>query len=694
MKIMNRKFYIISALGLFGVGFFYAKEIFADTSSAELTTYLSLPTDVKVLPPHSVTTQPHLSLDYSKATTFATVENLVTDKKVRLLFLPKGQEILTQKVEISSLSTSAVNEVLRASEINPLSDEQKDSFLVIEDFAKDEKGKTWVRGVFQNGETSGWVLSEELPVYPLAETIQKNTRKKDVNYLTIEEKDVASFNAPVNSPDYSSSADSVLKKGEKFEVIDFITVEQKQVPNEYLAVSDVESSKKGGYLSSKEVKLQGETSILANKLGHLQAYQLSAREAKKKFSLYEEPELEVKSTTISRLTDYHYTNSVINSEHEETTNYFVVQAGSGVRYIKANKKVAEHHYTEITENKPMDAVLQLSNDSATISNPQGMKQATKEVARFGKDRYLHIDAQVVVNTQENTEEQFYKVSDHGKSVGYVPISSGSIVDFSAINYHAVAEDSLDKIAQKYQLDVNKLREYNPEIFLENLLGTELTEVTDFRKDASDKLTEGDRIYLVGRENLPEIETAARELAPVLPKLDVPNEPRARKMVRELILAKMDTTPRVSAVVRKLGYLIPYIQYREFLPSVAFGQAVIESADGSSGLTVKDNNLFGYKGSYKGQSGTYKTSEHDGTSYYTTDANFRKYDTQEESLKDYLDLLEKAYNVKGITDREAYVTAVKAGGYATSPTYISTILSAIDNYDLAGLDTLDYSGNGD
>ena len=61
-----------------------------------------------------------------------------------------------------------------------------------------------------------------------------------------------------------------------------------------------------------------------------------------------------------------------------------------------------------------------------------------------------------------------------------------------------------------------------------------------------------------------------------------------------------------------------------LPSVTLAQAIIESNKGNSGLTKKANNLFGIKGSYRGQSITLMTKEYIGGHYVDVPAKFRKY----------------------------------------------------------------------
>ncbi len=132
-----------------------------------------------------------------------------------------------------------------------------------------------------------------------------------------------------------------------------------------------------------------------------------------------------------------------------------------------------------------------------------------------------------------------------------------------------------------------------------------------------------------------------------------------------------------------------------LPSVCIAQACCESAYGTSKAMSEANGLFGFKvgrgvrygEAWKGKSYNTKTKEFYGQ-YVSIRDNFRAYDTVEEAVEDYMDLLcsLSRYNAAVCeTDPQKCITAIKNGGYATSPTYINTIMSIIDRYDLTKYD---------
>jgi flagellum-specific peptidoglycan hydrolase FlgJ len=122
------------------------------------------------------------------------------------------------------------------------------------------------------------------------------------------------------------------------------------------------------------------------------------------------------------------------------------------------------------------------------------------------------------------------------------------------------------------------------------------------------------------------------------------------------------------------------------------QAIIESDSGNSGLSqAPNNNLFGIKGAYNGNSVTMSTEEDNGAGHlYTIDSAFRKYQTKEESLQDYANLLrgDMSHYYKAWKENAAtYQDAAKAlqGTYATSTVYADTICAVIEAYDLTRYD---------
>lgn len=132
---------------------------------------------------------------------------------------------------------------------------------------------------------------------------------------------------------------------------------------------------------------------------------------------------------------------------------------------------------------------------------------------------------------------------------------------------------------------------------------------------------------------------------------------------------------------------------DLFASVMIAQAILESASGNSSLAASpNNNLFGIKGAYKGQSVVMRTQEDDGSgNLYGIAANFRKYDTMRESLEDYADLFtgSMAHFYAGARKSNAEswedVCDYLQGRYATSTTYASSLKGIIEAYGLTKYD---------
>lgn len=129
-------------------------------------------------------------------------------------------------------------------------------------------------------------------------------------------------------------------------------------------------------------------------------------------------------------------------------------------------------------------------------------------------------------------------------------------------------------------------------------------------------------------------------------------------------------------------------------SVVIGQAICESNYGQSQIMMKANAIFGIKAttSWKGKIYNANTKEcYDGINYTNINACFRAYDSLEQSIYDYFELITKSERYKKAINCNTpleCITAIKNGGYATSPAYINTIMSIINSNNLTKYDNVD------
>ena len=126
-------------------------------------------------------------------------------------------------------------------------------------------------------------------------------------------------------------------------------------------------------------------------------------------------------------------------------------------------------------------------------------------------------------------------------------------------------------------------------------------------------------------------------------------------------------------------------------SAIIGQAILESGWGKSKLATNFHNYFGLKcgSSWKGKSVNMKTFEEfkAGTLTQISD-NFRVFDNLESGVKGYLDFINtKRYsNLKNVSSPKEYLQIIKNDGYATSSTYVDSIMKIVTSYNLTSYDS--------
>ena len=142
-------------------------------------------------------------------------------------------------------------------------------------------------------------------------------------------------------------------------------------------------------------------------------------------------------------------------------------------------------------------------------------------------------------------------------------------------------------------------------------------------------------------------------------------------------------PMMQAEAKKRGYKIV---------STAIAQAVIEGAAGTSKLAKNYHNHFGLKcgSKWKGASVNLSTKEEYTAGTLTTiKDNFRVYSDDAEGVRGYYDFISTSRyaNLKTATTPKQYAEMLKADGYATSSTYVNTLVSTMSKYALEKYDTM-------
>jgi flagellar protein FlgJ len=132
-------------------------------------------------------------------------------------------------------------------------------------------------------------------------------------------------------------------------------------------------------------------------------------------------------------------------------------------------------------------------------------------------------------------------------------------------------------------------------------------------------------------------------------------------------------PQAQAAGRELG-VDPHAIIAQAALETGWGRSQPADASGAS------HNLFGIKAgtSWQGASVAANTTEYDAGVAGSEVARFRAYDSAQDSIKDYVDLLRDnprysaALNTGG--DVRAFATALQRGGYATDPDYANKLVA--------------------
>ncbi len=161
---------------------------------------------------------------------------------------------------------------------------------------------------------------------------------------------------------------------------------------------------------------------------------------------------------------------------------------------------------------------------------------------------------------------------------------------------------------------------------------------------------------------------------------------------------MATQAQIKAFIERIAPIAQAKSKGRALPSVCIAQACSESAYGTSPKMIRANAVFGIKvGKSKVHFGTAwhdkaystKTKEcYDGKTYTNITDLFRAYDSIDDAVEDYYDMLAACKRYKACVnekDPQKCITAIKNGGYATDPKYVPTVMSIINKYNLTKYD---------
>ena len=163
----------------------------------------------------------------------------------------------------------------------------------------------------------------------------------------------------------------------------------------------------------------------------------------------------------------------------------------------------------------------------------------------------------------------------------------------------------------------------------------------------------------------------------------------RERRNEIMLLDTDKQKFVDDIAK---YVQKYAgSYGISVHSPIIAQAILESGWGKSRLAADYHNYFGMKCGTKwtGPSVNMTTQEeYTAGTLATIKDNFRVYDNMENGVKGYFEFIQlsRYENLKGITDPQKYIETIKNDGYATSSTYVNSLMQIIKLYNLTSYDS--------
>lgn len=142
-------------------------------------------------------------------------------------------------------------------------------------------------------------------------------------------------------------------------------------------------------------------------------------------------------------------------------------------------------------------------------------------------------------------------------------------------------------------------------------------------------------------------------------------------------------PLVQKYAKAYGYKVV---------SAVIAQACIESGFGRSTLSAKYHNFFGLKcgSGWKGASVNMATKEEYTPGTLTSIRDFfRVYTSMEDGVKGYYDFIQypRYANLRSATTAQQYLEYIKADGYATAYTYVTSCMRVVYTYNLTQYDTI-------
>lgn len=341
---------------------------------------------------------------------------------------------------------------------------------------------------------------------------------------------------------------------------------------------------------------------------------------------------------------------LIREAKNDRSTWYQFKVGGKVIGWVDTRAVNIQHYEKLKDQKKHDNVGEVKEDSKDFvwKSPYGTKHSYK-VKPLSE---LRGEGLQLVKKAKTGDSIWYQFKLNGEVYGWIKEDALN-VGMGKVRHKVVSGETLEKIGKKYDKPWKTISELN------HLANPNVLHVG--------------QILLIA-EGVPE--------QPVSDSGEYSSENEGNPVYTAPAKSTDDLIGKISGAT--VGMKSKY----KILPSVALAQAILESRSGQSGLAVNANNLFGIKGTYKGQSVEMPTKEFIDGKETEVPGQFRKYPSWNESLIDYAELLAYSPRYAAVVNQFDYKAATKAlqsSGYATDPGYANKLNHLIETYNLTQYD---------
>lgn len=348
-------------------------------------------------------------------------------------------------------------------------------------------------------------------------------------------------------------------------------------------------------------------------------------------------------------------DSLKADKEKETEELLSAEEESEAVIAEIKELLSEEDFNNLElENKTLEELITLRDDALAETDGELEANEQNDLNEEDKEQDLAIEESSVVEAE--SQDDYQKLQEAAK-------------DFNLDPFFAITEENVLPAA-------------------ENEEESEAVEKADEQPAEQESVIETENKADAGEKNQGRSRSAR-------PKIQV----RSASLDRPLFIDVSDILTNNQFFNNISQHAVNIAARYNLYPSVMMAQAALESGWGQSRLASSPNhNLFGIKGSYKGQTVSMPTSEYTANGWIRLPQNFKKYPSYAESFEDNAKVLRNgpswnssyysgAWRENASSYRQA--TQFLTGRYATDPNYNTKLNRIIEQHGLQRFDNAVY-----